>query len=89
MTPNWSNVFDSFGVKRVTKTDKNKSAYVPNKSQRFSIESAGIVPGVVRPAPEFSIIVLYDARFKTVKASYYYSERSSEANRSPEPRMGH
>lgn len=86
MTVAWKNVFDAYGVKRVTKTDKGKGAYVPNKEQCAAIEAAGITPkqGVV-----FDVAVLFDPTVKSVKASYYYSERSAEANRTPEPRMGH
>lgn len=82
-------VFDAFGTKRVTKTDKGKSAYLPNKAQRAAIEAAGITPATTRPAPEFDVVVLFDPGVKVVKASYYYSERSDEAERNPEPRMGH
>jgi hypothetical protein len=89
MNTNWDKIFDNFGIKQVSRTDKKKNAYVPNKNQRTSIESAGVVPSTIRPAPEFNIVVLHDASFKSVKASYYYSERSLAANRSPEPRMGH
>jgi 5-methylcytosine-specific restriction endonuclease McrA len=89
MTIDWGKVFDKFGVKRVTSTDKNKSAYVPNVGQRAAIEAAGVIPATVRPAPEFDVTVLSDINFKSVKASYYYSERLSDPSRSPEPRMGH
>lgn len=89
MTIAWKNVFDTYGVKKVTKTDKSKDAYVPNKEQCAAIEAAGIKPASTRPAPEFDVIVLSDPQVKTVKASYYYSERSTTANRTPEPRMGH
>ena len=89
MGTDWRAIFDFYGVKKVTKTDKRKGAYVPNRQQRFAVEKAGIRPAKTRPAPEFDVIVLSDAKMKVVKASYYYSERSEEANRSPEPRMGH
>ncbi len=89
MTIVWKNVFDHYGEKRVSKTDKKKAAYVPNREQRAAIESANIQPAATRPGPTFDIIVLCDARVKTVKASYYYAERSALANRTAEPRMGH
>lgn len=86
MTVAWGSVFDAYGVKRVTRTDKSKGAYVPNKEQCAAIEAAGITPkqGVV-----FDVTVLFDRGAKSVKSSYYYSERSAEAHRTPEPRMGH
>lgn len=89
MAVEWNEVFDNFGVKRVTKTDKAKGAYVPNKQQCAAIEATGIQPASVRPAPEFEVSVLFDGNTNLVKSSYYYSERSDIAGRSPEPRMGH
>lgn len=89
MTIAWKDIFDNHGIKKVTKTDKAKSAYVPNVEQRAAIEAAGITPGSSRPAPTFDVVVLFDSKTELVKASYYYSERSTDAKRSPEPRMGH
>jgi len=89
MSVAWEEIFDNFGVKTVARTDKNKSAYVPNQSQRAAIEAAGHKSGSARPAPTFDVTVLFDHQIKSVKASYYYSERSTSANRAPEPRMGH
>jgi 5-methylcytosine-specific restriction endonuclease McrA len=89
MSITWKNIFDNYGIKKVTKTDSAKSAYLPNIAQRTAIEAAGIAPGSSRPAPTFDVVVLFDSAVETVKASYYYSERSANAERSPEPRMGH
>ena len=89
MAIKWDEIFDQYGVKTVTKTDKTKAAYVPNMAQRRAIEAAGIVPARARPAPDFPITVLCDTHVKSVKASYYYSERVTNPDRSPEPRMGH
>lgn len=89
MAAAWNAIFDNFGVKRVTKTDKGKSAYVPTLEQRVAIEAAGIKPGTTRPAPAFDVVVLFDPQVNSVKASYYHSERSDEAMRPPESRMGH
>lgn len=89
MAINWNNIFDHHGVKTVTKTDKAKAAYVPNMAQRKAIEAAGIGPAVTRPAPDFAIAILNDPSTKSVKASYYYSERATNPDRTPEPRMGH
>lgn len=88
MTILWDEIFDNFGEKTVTRTDKSKSAYVPNKEQRAAIIAAGIVPGMTRPAPVFDVTVLFDDNFESVQASYYDSERSDIAARPPEPRMG-
>lgn len=89
MAIDWSGVFDVWGVKQVTKTDKNKSAYVLTSEQRRAIEMAGIAPAVTKPDPGFNVTVLFDDRIQLVNASYYYSERSLVAGRLPEPRMGH
>lgn len=89
MTTTWKDVFDVFGTKRVTKTDKSKNAYVANKMQREAIKAAGIIPATTRPALEFDVIVLFDPDVKVVKASYYHSTRSARAKRGPEARMGH
>ncbi len=85
----WNKIFDNFGIKKVSKTDKTKSAYLPNEKQRLAIEAAGILPANERPAPSFEVTVLFDATTSTVSSSYYYSERSPSAERNPEPRMGH
>ncbi|GAA0890277.1 HNH endonuclease [Rhodanobacter soli] len=90
MTIAWKDIFDVFGTKRVTKTDKSKSAYLPNKGQRAAIKAAGIIPGATRPAPEFDVVILFDPDVRVIKASYYHSKRSAKAKkRAPEPRMGH
>lgn len=89
MTITWKNIFDNYGIKKVTKTDKVKGAYVPNIEQRAAIEAAGITPGLSRPAPTFNVVILFDSKTESVKSSYYYAERSTNARRSPEPRMGH
>jgi 5-methylcytosine-specific restriction endonuclease McrA len=85
----WNKVFDNFGIKKVSKTDKKKSAYLPNEKQRRAIEAAGILPADERPAPSFEVTVLFDPATPMVFSSYYYSERSPDAERNPEPRMGH
>ncbi|HQR03624.1 MAG: HNH endonuclease [Proteobacteria bacterium] len=84
----WEHVFDNFGIKQVTKTDKEKSAYVPNAQQRKAITAAGIKPASVRPGPEFSLTILFEPTGKTIRSSYYHSERKP-SGRTPEPRMGH
>lgn len=89
MMVDWNKVFDNFGIKKVSKTDKTKSAYLPNGKQRLAIEAAGILPAGERPAPSFEVTVLFDPATPIVLSSYYYSERSPNAERNPEPRMGH
>ncbi len=38
----WSLIFDNWGIKRVTPTDKSKSAYVVTTEQEIAIQNAGI-----------------------------------------------
>lgn len=85
----WKNTFDNFGIKKVTATDKDKKAYVVNSAQRKAIEAAGISPAHTRPGTVFDINILFDGSKQTIDCSYYYSERSTEARRTPEARMGH
>ncbi|MCX7513444.1 HNH endonuclease [Frateuria hangzhouensis] len=80
--------FDNYGVKKVSKTDVAKKAYVPNKQQVAAIEDSGISGSESRPAEEFKITVLGDPVKKSVGASYYHALRKG-ATRTPEPRMGH
>jgi len=91
MMTDWTEIFDNFGIKKVTKTDKEKSAYLPNQKQRLAMQAAGIQPATssIRPAPEFQVLVLSDPATPITQASYYYSERSPDAKRNPEARMGH
>lgn len=84
----WGEIFDNFGVKKVTKTDINKDAYVLNKEQCIVIEAAGILAAKIRPCPKFDVTILFDAKVKNKKASYYKAERSKKEKRTPEPRMG-
>lgn len=88
MTIDWKNVFDAYATKKVTKTDKEKGAFVPTKDQCRVIAKAGIKPAIPRPATEFSITILNDT-VKAIGASFYHSERLSDPTRTPEPRMGH
>jgi hypothetical protein len=88
MTIAWNSVFDKFGIKTVTKTDKAKTAYVPNAAQLAAIAAAGIFPSTKRPAHDFRITVLHD-KITSISASFYQSERIPDPRRRPEPRMGH
>lgn len=89
MATNWGSIFDNWGVKTVTKTDKNKGAYVPNAQQVQAVDAAGIKPATTRPAPGFPVTVLFDPAVASVESSYYHAERTTDPGRTPEPRMGH
>lgn len=82
-----ASIFDVYGVKTVSKTDKAKQAYVLNKQQVKVLELAGIVPSVSKPAKSFEMHVLGDPKINFVKATYYHSIRKDPA-RTPEPRLG-
>lgn len=87
MSVRWQTIFDICARKKVTPTDKRKSAYVPTVDQCRVIESAGIVPSIERPAGEFRVTVLNDVT-QSIGASFYHSLRQDPI-RAPEPRMGH
>jgi hypothetical protein len=87
MNTEWKKIFTAYGVKVVTKTDKKKTAYVPNAEQREVLRLAGITPSHDRPATEFRIKILNDLSTKSVGASFYHSARAQE--RAVEPRIGH
>jgi 5-methylcytosine-specific restriction endonuclease McrA len=86
MSTIWDDIFDKHGLKTVTKTDKNKSAYVLNKAQLAAVHAAGIEPSDERPAKPFEI-TLFLEKDKTVQATFYNSIRDG-ADRDPEPRIG-
>lgn len=88
MAPIWDDIFDNYGVKTVTPTDKGKSAYVLSASQCEALAAAHITPSDERPAPPFEVKVLFDPSVPAVQASYYFSKRSEKAGRDPEPRLG-
>lgn len=44
MATNWESIFDNFGIKAVSKTDKSHHASVPNAAQRRAILAAVFVP---------------------------------------------
>ena len=83
----WSHVFEVYGIKVVSKTDKSKSAYVPNGNQRSVLEAAGIHPSSTDSHPVVSMSVLFDPHVTKISASYYNSIREG-AGRAPEARMG-
>jgi len=83
-------MFPIYGIKVVSNTDVNKSAYVVNLAQKEVLSAIPIKPSLhtVSPKPIFDVMLLFDTQ-NTVEASYYLSERVSDPNRKPEPRMGH
>jgi hypothetical protein len=89
MSANWNELFENYGVKVVTSTDKSKAAYVPVASQVKAIEAAGKLPSTTRPAEDFQLTVLNDPGRAQVSASYYHALRQTDPSRTPEPRMGH
>lgn len=84
----WSLIFDNWGIKRVTPTDKSKSAYVVTTEQEIAIQNAGIIPSEERPGIPFEIKTPLNTALTSVQASFYHSNRSFEADRGPEPRIG-
>lgn len=89
MAEDWKLLFDNYGIKTVSATDKSKAAYLPNTDQRIAIKAAGIKPSRRRPAPGFQVEVLFESKPRSVEASYYSAQRSSDPDRGVEPRMGH
>lgn len=90
MAVDWNVLFDNWGIKVVTRTDKKKSAYVLNASQRKAVEAAGFFPAADSSEPDKLVImtVWADSSVDSVIASYYLAKRSKKAKRIPEPRMG-
>lgn len=86
MNVDWKSCFDKVGIKKVTKTDKNKAAYVLNKEQLAAVEASGATPSMKRPADPFKITLFLESD-KAVLASFYHAEREG-ADRAPEPRIG-
>lgn len=83
-----ADIFDNVGVKIVTKTDKNKGAFVPNDAQKRALFSAGISPGKGGPAASIlTLSVLGDPSTRQLTVSYYDSIRVG-AGRTGETRMG-
>lgn len=81
-------LFDNQATKIVTKTDKNKGAYVLNEAQRAVLEAAGKLPGKGGDnATRFDIDVPNDLSGLQLAVSYYESIREG-AGRTPEARMG-
>jgi hypothetical protein len=87
MSPDWASIFDNYGIKSVTPTDKLKGAYVPTAAQRSAMAAAGLQPSSGAVKAVHSLGVLSDPSLTTMQVSYYNSERVG-SGRSPEPRIG-
>ncbi|MFL9669998.1 ATP-binding protein [Variovorax sp. AB1(2024)] len=86
MADGWDSVFDKYGLKKVTHTDKEKKAYLPNEAQRDAMASAGYSPGTAESENLINLEVLGEVR-PPLSSSYYNSIRAG-SNRPFEPRMG-
>jgi len=86
MADGWDSVFDKYGLKKVTRTDKDKKAYLPNEAQRDAMALAGYFPGAAESEKLINIEVLGEVR-PPLLSSYYNSIREG-SNRPSEPRMG-
>ncbi len=77
-----SKIFGGYGIKTVSRTDINKSAYVPNMEQKTILSNLGHNPENRR---DFDIKELFTNQ--TLHVSYYATLRDG-SGRAPEPRMG-
>lgn len=87
MAEEWAELFDNFGIKVVSETDKDKGAYVPSTSQRYAMRTAGLEPSYGEGKAVCTIGVLFDPALRSMQISYYNAERAG-SGRSPEPRIG-
>lgn len=84
----WNAIFDSYGIKTVTGTDKKKTAYVLIKRQLEVFRCAGITD--LRSGKDDAVILNLHTPFEAVSeldASLYKALRD-ETKRTPEPRIG-
>lgn len=86
MANDWSEIFDNYGIKRVSATDRSKSAYLPSKEQQIALAAAGYVPGNAEDKDFIEIEVLGEKRAPLVTS--YYNSRRIGSGREPEVRMG-
>jgi len=86
MAKDWSSIFDNHGLKRVSRTDRAKSAYLPNEEQRAALAAAGHQPGRAEDENLISIEVLGEKH--PPLATSYYGARRVGSGREPEIRMG-
>lgn len=77
------NTFHTFGLKIVSNTDKNKSAYVPNMNQKKVFEALNINPFERRQ--DIQVKELFSNNILHIS---YYGTLRNGSGRSPELRMG-
>ena len=81
-----SNVFENYALKKISKMDVDKGAYLPNKDQREVLALAGYQPAPKNEVEIFvPLISLIDG--SRYEASYYQTVRKG-SGRKPETRMG-
>ena len=86
MSDDWLNIFEDFATKLVSKTDKEKGAYVVNGPQQAVLKAAGVLP-TDGPSDRLLRIGVLGTENGNLAVSYYNSLRKG-AGRSPETRMG-
>ncbi len=86
MAIKWSSIFENFGLKVVSATDKVKGAYVPNEDQRAALAAAGFLPSDAEAENLIELEVIGESR-SPLLTSYYNSFRRG-SGRTPEARMG-
>lgn len=86
MAIEWSSIFENFGLKVVSATDKAKGAYLPNEEQRAALAAAGFIPGNAEAESLIELEVIGE-KVGPLLTSYYNSFRRG-SGRDPEPRMG-
>lgn len=86
MSDDWLSLFDAFSTKVVSKTDKQKSAYVVNSAQKAVFQAAGLMP-TEGPSDRILQVSVLGSATGQLSVSYYNSIREG-AGRTPETRMG-
>lgn len=87
MQTNLTEIFDTYAYKKVSKTDKDKQAFVVSKDMARVLDAAGILRSEIQPHRSFTVRIIDDAE-TSVETNYYASMRKSDPSRKPEPRMG-
>jgi 5-methylcytosine-specific restriction endonuclease McrA len=78
-------IFSSLAIKKVTKTDISKDAYLVTLAQQKVLAKAGFRPGIYPMTAVVPLVILDTG--EVVEASYYASQRAG-SGRPPECRMG-
>ena len=86
MADDWLKLYDDYSTKIVSKTDKEKGAYVVDAAQKAIILAAGFSPtsGPSERILQFGVLGTANGQ---LAVSYYNSLREG-AGRTPEARMG-